>query len=204
MKNVMRKGELAGRIQLDSIASRPGSYGLGPLEYLQGELLLFDGKVYVSKVSSDTTMSVFENPQAKAPFFVYGQVANWKAQPMPDSIHNIPQLEAYLLQTAKDPKQAFAFRLQGTVASAQIHIQNLPAGTKVSSPEEAHQGQVNYDLKQQTVDLLGFFSTQHRGIFTHHDRYVHLHLLTKDRKQMGHLDAVHFTNDQMELLLPVD
>lgn len=199
MKNVMQKGELAGVIQLDSIAAQAGTYGLGPLEYLQGELLLFDGQVYVSQVSTDTTMTVFENPEAKAPFFVYAQVDQWILQPIPDSIHHIPQLEAYLLEIAADPGKPFAFKLQGTIESAQIHIQNLPTGAKVSSPAEEHQGQINYTLQQTSVDLLGFFSTQHHGIFTHHDSNVHLHLISKDRQKMGHLDAVRFKSDQVEL-----
>lgn len=202
MKNVMWKGELAGTIQLDSIAQMGNTYGIGPLEYLQGELLLLDGSVYVSKVQSDTTMEVFQDEQAKAPFFVYSQVQSWEKVPMPDSIHNISQLEAFLLQQTAAFQQAFAFKLRGNIQSAEIHIQNLAPGTKVSSPQEAHQGQVNYNLEAEAVDLLGFFSTQHQGVFTHHDTYVHLHLITTDRQQMGHLDAVRFSSSKMELYLP--
>lgn len=65
----------------------------------------------------------------------------------------------------------------GTVASAVIHIQNLPLGTKVSSPEEAHQGQRNYLIEEESVEVVGFFSTKHQGVFTHHNSFVHMHLI---------------------------
>ena len=49
MRDVMWKGELEGKISTDSI-NHPTSYGLGPIEYLKGEVLLFEGKTYISKV----------------------------------------------------------------------------------------------------------------------------------------------------------
>lgn len=202
MKNVMWKGELAGKLQLDSLVDQGSTYGLGPLEYLQGELLLFNGKAFVSKVTSDSTMEVFQDQEAKAPFFVYSQVPKWVEVAIPDSLHNIAQLEAFLSQQTQKIDHAFAFKLKGKIESAEIHIQNLPAGTEVSSPTEAHQGQVNYKLGQEDVNLLGFFSSQHQGVFTHHDTYVHLHLITTDLQKMGHLDAVRFSSSEMTLYLP--
>jgi len=41
MKNVMWKGELGGTISLDTIKDKNGLYGLGPVEYLTGENLMF-------------------------------------------------------------------------------------------------------------------------------------------------------------------
>lgn len=40
MKNVMWKGELGGIISLDTIKNKEGLYGLGPVSYLTGELLI--------------------------------------------------------------------------------------------------------------------------------------------------------------------
>lgn len=70
----------------------------------------------------------------------------------------------------------------------------------MSSPKEAHQSQMNYELKNEDVEIIGFFSTEHQGIFTHHDSYLHMHLITKDIKKMGHLDEITFGD--MTLYLP--
>ena len=202
MKNVMWKGELAGTINLDTIKNKNGLYGLGPVEYLTGELLIIDGKSYVSTVTSDSTMEVDETYQVKAPFFVYANQADWNIEDLPSDIKTIKELEEFIDKKTFDFKRPFVFKLKGQVDSAGIHIQNLPKGTKVSSPEEAHQGQTNYLLKNSDVEIVGFFSTEHKGIFTHHDSNVHMHLITVDRKKMGHLDNVFFGNGSIKLYLP--
>jgi len=58
MKDVMWKGQLQGIINLDTITNKTNLYGLGPVEYLTGEILVIDGKSYKSTVASDTTMQV--------------------------------------------------------------------------------------------------------------------------------------------------
>jgi acetolactate decarboxylase len=70
----------------------------------------------------------------------------------------------------------------------------------VSSPKEAHSGQTPFEISASTVQIVGFFSREHQGIFTHHDTFMHLHLLCKSQNLMGHLDAVRFS--RMQLLLP--
>lgn len=202
MKNVMWKGELAGTIDLDTIQNKRGLYGLGPVEYLTGELLILDGKSYVSTVLADSTMIVEETFKTKAPFFVYVNATKWNEEVLTENITNISQLEEYIDQITTNLKRPFIFKLAGQVESAKIHIQNLPKGTKVSSPEEAHQAQTNYNLENRVVEIVGFFSTEHKGIFTHHDSYLHMHLITTDKTKMGHLDNVTFEKEKMKLYLP--
>lgn len=200
MKNVMWKGELEGIISLDTIKNKEGLYGLGPVSYLTGELLINDGRIYESRVLTDSTMIVKEASVVSAPFFVYSNVNQWSEHQLPDSIRVIKDLEKYITDITMEAKMPFAFKLKGSIMSADIHIQNLPKGTKVSSPTEAHQGQTNYKLKNDEVEIIGFFSTKHKGVFTHHDSFLHMHLITKNKMKMGHLDDVAF--NKMVLYLP--
>lgn len=202
MKNVMWKGELQGNINLDTINEKKHLYGLGPVEYLAGEILILDGKSYKSTVVSDTEMKVEETFAIKAPFLGYTNISGWTEQTVPENIQTIKDLEVYLDIETSNSTRPFMFRLTGTVEKAVIHIVNLPKGTQVSSPKDAHQGQVNYELKDEQIEILGFFSTQHKAIFTHHDTYLHMHLITADRKKMGHLDEVLFKKGSMKLYLP--
>lgn len=200
MRNVMWKGELAGIINLDTISDKSNLYGLGPVEYLSGEILIIDGKAYKSTVISDTEMLVEESYKTKAPFFGYVNISSWQEQELPHDIKTVEQLEQYLDKITESSPRPFFFKLSGTVETAVIHIVNLPKGSKVSSPDEAHQGMIHYNLINQNADIIGFFSTEHKAIFTHHDTYLHMHLITKDRKQMGHLDEALFKG--MKLYLP--
>lgn len=202
MSNVMWNGQLYGNINLDTITNKKHLYGLGPVEYLSGELLIFDGKAYKSTVLTPTSMKVEETFKAKAPFLVYANQTEWNIEDLPLEIKTIKELEAFINKKTLNFKRPFVFKLKGQVDSAKIHIQNLPKGSKVSSPEEAHQGQTSYLLENSEVEIVGFFSTEHKGIFTHHDSNVHMHLITTDRTKMGHLDKVFFGNVNIKLYLP--
>lgn len=201
MKNVMWRGELEGKIDLDTISKKNGLYGLGPLSGLKGELLIKDGVSYISKFKPERNIQVEKTFKAKAPFFVYTYVSEWQSFPLNDSIKTISDLEIFINKKTIDKKRPFAFKLNGTVKTAHIHIQNLPEGAQVSSPKDAHQGQLNFVINDENVDIVGFFSTEHQGVFTHHDSFLHMHLITSDETQMGHLDKVEF--DKMTVFLPV-
>ncbi len=190
MRNVMMKGQLYGTISLDTIANKTHLYGLGPIEYLTGEILILDGRAYKSTIKNDSTMLVEESFDLKAPFFVYANVDNWNDQVLPDSIETIPQLEQYLNKIFIGKHSPVAFRIEGTVKSASIHVVNLPAGSKVQSPQDAHVGQVGFKIENENVTIVGFFSLKHKSIFTHHDSYLHMHLITSDKMKMGHLDKL--------------
>lgn len=200
MKNVMWKGEIGDSIHLDTISAKNGLYGLGPESYLTGELLINNGKSYISKVTSDSTMTVEKRFDVSAPFFVYANVIEWNEIELPSNVKTIPELEKFIDEKTTNYKRPFAFKLQGNVSKAVIHILDLPQGTKVSSPDDAHQGQTNYELTDEESEIIGFFSTEHKGVFTHHDSFLHMHLITEDESKMGHLDILKI--GKMKLYLP--
>jgi acetolactate decarboxylase len=202
MKDAMWKGEIQGKISFDTIQKREGLYGLGPMTGMRGEILIVDGKIYLSQVVSETKMRVIKADTGSAPFFVYTHISNWQKTPMSPDVTNILSLEKHIDSLSQEMPRPFGFKLTGRVKSALIHVQNLPPGTKVSSPQEAHQGQIKYALENVEVEIVGFFSTEHKGIFTHHDSFMHMHLITEDKEMMGHLDEVNF--GEMTLFLPAE
>jgi acetolactate decarboxylase len=109
MKDVMWKGDLKGRILLDSISPKLHAYGLGPLENLKGEIMLLDGKCFVSKYETDSTVAVIEDCNVKAPFFGYTNISSWSKSNIPDSVCNISQIDAFLETTVAKNNQPFFF-----------------------------------------------------------------------------------------------
>jgi|SRR5690554_1878381 len=200
MRNVVWKGEMGSNINLDTISNKKGLYGIGPLDHLSGELLINNGNSYVSKVTSDSTMTVEKTFNVSAPFFVYTNVTEWTEMDLPSNVKSIQDLEQFIDEKTSEYKRPFAFKLKGKISKGIIHIQNLPKGTKVSSPKEAHQGQVDYELNKEESEIVGFFSTEHQGVFTHHDTFLHMHLITSDESKMGHLDELEIGD--MKLYLP--
>lgn len=203
MRAVMREGKLGPVISTDTLI-QTNLYGIGPMAYLRGELLVLDGKVYEATVGNKKQMQVKEVGKATAPFFGYAHIASWQSVTVPDSISDLVTLENYLNQTigTSNPNFNTFFKLKAKAKEATIHLVNLPKGTKVSSPEQAHKGLVQYPVTNQEVEILGFYSQQHQTIFTHHNTNLHLHLITADRKTMGHLETITFEPKQVQLFLP--
>lgn len=191
MRNTMFSGQLAGLIGMDSICG-PGACGLGPLEYLRGELLVIDGHCYVSTATSDSTMKVEERRDASAPFFVHQRVDRWMPVALPDSVTDLAGLDAFLTAAFGALEAPFAFKLTGTFKEVHAHIVDVPPGTEVHGPEDAHRGNKTYRIPAAEAEAVGFFSTRHKAVFTHHDTNIHVHAITTDRSWMGHVEAILF------------
>lgn len=200
MKNVMWKGELDAKIKLDTLQPKDGLYGLGPLEKLSGEITIMDGQTYLSTINADKQMHVEINSNVGAPFFVYANAYEFKEIKFPDSITNLVQLNGFLSKE-HDREQAYVFKLKGDIQSGKIHVQNLPPNTKVSTPKDAHQGQVDFKMGKTAVEMLGFYSNSAKGIYTHHDTNIHVHLISQDKSIMGHCDEVVFSPDEVNLFV---
>jgi acetolactate decarboxylase len=198
MRNTMFNGQLSGLIALDSIAS-PGIFGLGPLEYLQGELMLIDGTCHVSSTTSDSTIQVVTRSNVRAPFFVHQRVTEWTEVALPAHVTDLASLDGFLTSTYGDRPAPFAFRLNGTIRSVQVHVLAVPDGTEVRSPADAHAHNTHFRITDREVEAIGFFSTQHKTIFTHHDSHIHVHAITAEKDWMGHVEALGFDPERVSL-----
>ncbi|NBC57914.1 MAG: alpha-acetolactate decarboxylase [Bacteroidetes bacterium] len=200
MKNVMWKGELGAKIQLDTL-NKNGLYGIGPLEGLAGEITIVEGQIYISTVDDNNQIRVEKQPHVGAPFFVYTNAEKFKEIKLPEDVTNLNLLNKFLSKN-HDTDNAYMFKLKGQIESGKIHVQNLPPNTKVSSPKEAHQGQVDFEIDNKAVEMIGFYSNSAHGVYTHHDTNIHVHLITKDKTMMGHCDATSFNPKSIKLYLP--
>lgn len=201
MRATMTQGQLAGLVQLDSIA-RPGCFGLGPLEYLRGELLLLDGQAYCATVVNDSTMEVTARPEVRAPFFVHQRVERWEAVQLPDSINDLRTLDAFLTARSGMDAVPFAFRLSGHFIAVDVHVLDVPPGTEVRQRSDVTPHSKHYHLRNAEADALGFFSTRHKTVFTHHDAHIHVHAITSARDWMGHVEDLRFAPGQVRLWVP--
>jgi acetolactate decarboxylase len=194
MRDAMWKGDLGTKITIDTL-NRAGTFGIGPFSNMKGEILLWDGLAYVATIVDKKPKVEVSKEEVGAPFFVYQKKVDWKVFKPEKGIRDGQSLEKELSGYYEKINRPFSFKVTGLAIEAKIHIQNLPDGQVVSSPQEAHIGQVKLNLKDREVELLGFYSEEHQAIFTHHDSFVHMHLITKDKELMGHVDEIWFEVD---------
>lgn len=201
MRNTMFNGQLDGLIDMDTLTSS-GTYGLGPLAGLRGEVLLLDGLPFASRITPEGKLVVEQDANAQAPFFAHQRIASWKNVQLPDSITDLQALDGFMSKTFAQSNEPFMFTLTGTVDSAQVHVVDVPPGTKVRSPEDAHAGMERFRVADRACDMVGFFSLRHKSVLTHHDTNLHIHLITTDRQLMGHLDNLYIDPHTMRLAIP--
>jgi acetolactate decarboxylase len=72
---------------------------------------------------------------------------------------------------------------------ATLHVLDKRDGLP-HNPERHEQAKVRRTLEHTGVELVGFYSRQHRGIFTPKESNVHVHLRTEDGRISGHLEAI--------------
>jgi len=198
MRDVMWKGELKGKIATDSLNNKE-TYGLGPMEFLKGEIVLFEGQSFVSKVVDSISHEVNKVPSVSAPFFVYSSNSNLKVVEFNRDNYTLKELEEYINLMYIDYDQPLLIRIDGIFENIKVHSVNLPEGKKVSSPDEAHQGLTQYDFKNISGSLIGFFSRHHKAVFTHHDSFFHAHFISDDREVLGHIDETDFNSSKVTL-----
>ena len=198
MRDVMWKGDLKGKIATDSLNNKE-TYGLGPIEFLKGEIVVFEGQSYVSKVVDSISHEVSKVPSVSAPFFVYSSNSDLKIVKFNRKNYTLKELEEYVNLVYKDYDQPLLIRIDGIFENIKVHSVNLPEGKKVSSPDEAHQGLTQYDFKNISGSLIGFFSRHHKAVFTHHDSFFHAHFISEDREVLGHIDETDFNSSKVTL-----
>lgn len=196
MRDVMWKGALEGKISTDSL-NHPNTYGLGPIEYLKGEVILFEGQTFISKVIDTTAHEVTPVKSIKAPFFVYSKESDLNEILIPSQELSLKSTERLIDSVYFEYDQPLLVRIDGIFQDLTIHIVDLPEGSSVSSPDQAHEGLTPYQYGEISGSIIGFFSRKHKAIFTHHDSYFHAHFISDDRSIMGHVDSISFYSDKV-------
>ncbi len=206
VKQVKQLGQLDGQVKLDTLAGQ-NLYGLGPLAYLRGEVLLWNDIAYVSEVIGGKD-SVKVIPTVQAPFLVYTSVANWgDFQAISQPITTLDQLRQAVEQlasaTGKSLDEPFPFILRGKARTVTYHVMDKPEGQVEHNPNLHQQAKRFFTLAHEEVTLLGFYSRHHQGIFTHHGSFIHVHVINQAKTRMGHLDELHFLAGTLSLSLPL-
>jgi len=191
MKNVMMNGDLSAHADIDTM-NKVHLYALGPVAGLKGEIMVFDGKVFSTSRDGNKLLNL-QDKVSKAALLVYSNVEKWKAISINTTINSYAELEKMVQTTAKingyDMEIPFAFKIEAVPEKISYHVIDWKEGT-VHTMENHKQFAYTGEFSHTGIKMLGFYSTHHQSIFTHHTTFMHVHLLDEKTKTVGHLDEL--------------
>jgi acetolactate decarboxylase len=190
-------GDLRGHVELEALSAVPHLYGLGPLEGLRGEVSIFGSVPSIARIEREAMVTA-ASWHARACFLVWAQVPAWFERSFERARDAIPagldRLEREVVVLAReaglDPDRPLPFRVRATAVEATLHVLDKRDGQPHNS-ERHEQAKVRRTLEGAAVELVGFYSRHHRGIFTPGESSVHVHLQTDDGRISGHLETIH-------------
>lgn len=194
LRSIMMENNTHATIRLDSLAEAKHLYALGAVADLNGEILIWDSHPIVTRVDADTTSSAHDF-SAGAALLIYTSVSDWK-EILVESAKSIKDLEDMLrkLSIDEDLQQPFPFIIKSSEANVGGHV-------VVGNEDHAHDSSYKVRSENEEIEILGFYSDHHQGVFTHHDSNVHMHFKNTASTFNAHVDELQL-NGKSVILLP--
>jgi len=193
LRNIMINGDISSKIEIESLQNKQHLYALGALANLKGEIVIFDNSPFITSVK-DGRLELDQTLNHQATLLVYTQQEDWRQLELPEGLESYKDLETFITELAKNNAakvdQPFPFLIRGTVKSAQWHVIDWPEGDTEHTHAKHKASGLHGTIADETVEILGFYSDKHHGVFTHHTTNMHLHVKNQTGNIAGHLDEL--------------
>lgn len=190
MRRMFTAQDIKPNVDLAEVNRNPHLYALGPVAGLKGEVTVFDGQVFVSQAGK-ARPNVSIDPKVKSVFLVYATVPAWRSVDVPSAVVTENDLAGFI-ETQLPRNTRSAFLVEGTALSVRYHIQNYKGRARDLTHEAHDRSKVFYEFTNAPAQLVGFFTNREGdgGSFVHLGQKTHIHVISMDRKQMGHLESI--------------
>jgi len=205
-KNMFETGKAEGVMGLKFFQGKNNIYAVGPAALLDGEITILNSKPYFSKVRGND-YQVDNTLDHDALFLVWSQVLRWKDIPVPESVNTYVQLQKFIKDQAAasemDVSKPIPFQVGGAPMEIVWHVNCDRTEGKPITRELFAKSKAIYTMKNDPVDIIGFYSEKHNGIFisqyapaikpgSDDKNAVHMHLVSRTTKATGHIDNITF------------
>lgn len=205
LRNIIHKGDISPKVDLNILAEKKNVYALGALGKLKGEVQVFKSRPLSTYVDENGKLKFEKTFEKKATLLVYAQVPAWVEYIIPNSVKTRVEFEKYLEQQAIkhgiDLNVAFPFLIEGRLEMNDWHVINWDEKDKVHTHHKHKTSGISEKSRNIDITMLGFYSQNHVGVFTHHTTNMHIHFISKNNKFAGHSDNM-ILGRKMILKLP--
>ena len=203
LKEIMREQKIDANVDLSKFKGIPNFYAIGALAGLAGEVLIRDGKV-INGIATKGDLRIERDFDKSATLLVTSEVQEWVEISININVQNLESIQTIIEKEAKrlglNTNEAFPFMIKGKVKNIDWHVINASEATE-QSHEAFKKAGISRSTENVNGEILGFYSEQHEGIFTHHGSFLHVHYVNAAETEMGHVDNL-VINGEVKLLLP--
>lgn len=204
LRATIQQADISANADLSYFKERENLYALGAFENLKGEILIMDGKSFSNRALNDEIHFVNQFEE-RANLLVTAQVESWQAIELSGDIQTMADLQNSIEETANrhglDMDHPIPFKIEGEFGELNWHVIDWPVDDKEHTHQKHRTSGPNGVLQNQPVNILGFWSDSHHGVFTHHSTNLHMHFVTDDENLAGHVDGLANGRD-LTLYLP--
>jgi alpha-acetolactate decarboxylase len=194
-KHMLHTGNTDGVVKLSALGNAKGTYGVGAIAGMRGEILQWDGRLLVSRGYSPKGETGPATASDEAVLFVRAKVDAWQEIPIASDMTQA-QFETFVLAAAQkagiDSNQAFPFAVRGNTLNVVWHVvTGTPAGVQHGggTHQQGHAQSRVFRESAATGILLGFHTgAALEGIASHPGERFHVHYANADLSVSGHVD----------------
>jgi len=201
-QQMMHGGDSGGRVRLADLPQSPGTWGLGAVAGLTGEIVQLDGRILVSHGHDPEGRVQPARSDDQATLFASAQVQTWVDIRLTADMDQAG-FEAFVAEQAErlglSLQQPFAFRVEGRFPRLRWHVLNGEAAADAET--HAHRGAHGSHANQRagmhvfhqpgsTGQLIGIYSGKDlEGAVSHPGERFHLHFVDAGVTVSGHVDG---------------
>lgn len=196
-KKMMHMKNVDGVVELEQALSGKHTYAVGAIKNAGGEITVYDSEVWLSYGKDGLGSTTRQIPKGEqAMLLVTAQVEKWQEVVMPKDMSE-SELYVFILEQAKqsgiNTGKPFPFLIEGQLKDLSWHVIN---GTNTGAGDGHNQAHGEHSFIKKLVELkerspatlIGFYSADIQGIFTHPGESWHVHVLFRDEKKAGHVE----------------
>jgi len=204
MRQVLREGHTEGRVSLTEMTTA-GTWGLGALAGLEGEITILDGDVFLETVVDGRLERRAVEESDQAALLVSAWVPEWREVPL-GAIASLRELEKAMgeaLDTAGfDPARTpVPIRIEGEFSNIALHV--LDHSCPIANPDGPPP--IRWEGSDVRASIVGIYAVGFGGKLTHHGQTSHLHVVARlevGDSVSGHLEQIAFVG-RASLLIPL-
>ena len=204
-KKMIHKQMTTGVVNLQKTIPSANAYAVGATHKGLGEITIIDSKVWLDYGNDGLGNSSNIIPSdEQATLLALSVVKEWQTIEMPNGLSKLALFDTILKQAKEnglDVNHPFPFQLEGEFNQLSLHV------IDGKNPKfEGHGNKQGFFIKaleerhNQLATVIGFYSADTQGVYTHPGESWHLHAVIRDENIGAHVDDI--STNHVTLKLP--